>query len=53
MSNQKVKYIDWFGSTISESTDDMIIRIKTQQKENTMLRKRLLDLELERDKKVD
>ena len=53
MDNQKVKYVDWFGSKVEESTDDMVTRIKTQQKENTILRKRLLDLELEKDRKVD
>lgn len=48
MSDQKVKYVDWFGSKIEESIGDMIARIKTHQKEKTMLKKRLLEFEIKK-----
>jgi len=53
LSNQKVKYVDWFGSKIDESTDDMAKRIQALQKENTVLRRKLLEIELDKDKKGD
>jgi len=53
MIAQKIKYVDWFGTKIDESADDMVKRVQALQKENTVLRRKLLEIELDKDKKGD
>ena len=43
----KIKYVDWFGTKVEETTDTMIWRIKSLQEKNTRLQKELSDESLQ------